>query len=63
VVRTPEQIRSGMSSDEGAGGVDRDDKNLVAYWKFDEGAGYSVKVGLGGRCFFLGGGGWGGGCR
>jgi hypothetical protein len=44
VVRTPEQIRAGMASDEGAGGVDRDDPNLVAYWKFDEGTGYTVKV-------------------
>ncbi|GBF95024.1 hypothetical protein Rsub_07525 [Raphidocelis subcapitata] len=43
VVRTPEQIKAGMAADEGAGGVDRDDPNLVAYWKFDEGAGYTVK--------------------
>lgn len=45
VVRTAEQIRAGMAADEGAGGANRDDANLVAYWKFDEGKGYTVKVG------------------
>ncbi|KAI8469316.1 MAG: concanavalin A-like lectin/glucanase domain-containing protein [Monoraphidium minutum] len=43
VVRTQEQIRAGMAADEGAGGADRDDANLVAYWKFDEGKGYAVR--------------------
>jgi len=62
VVRTPDQIRAGMSADEGAGGVDRDDPNLVAYWKFDEGKGYSVRVGCWWRCGGVGVGwrfGWG----
>lgn len=45
VVRSADQIRAGMGADEGGGGADRDDPNLVAYWKFDEGKGYSVKVG------------------
>lgn len=44
-MRTAEQIRAGMAADEGAGGANRDDANLVAYWKFDEGKGYTVKVG------------------
>ncbi len=49
VVRTPDQIKAGMRADDGRAasgfnkpGVDKDDTNLVAYWKFDEGAGYTV---------------------
>ena len=42
VVRSPEQIKAGMAADQ-VGGADREDPNLVAYWKFDEGRGYAVK--------------------
>ncbi|WIA11894.1 hypothetical protein OEZ85_011978 [Tetradesmus obliquus] len=51
VVRTPEQIRQGMIADDGRGsggsfdgpGIDKDHKDLVAYWDFNSGAGYSIK--------------------
>lgn len=51
VVRTPEQIRQGMVADDGratAGGfdkpgIDKDHPDLVAYWDFNAGTGYTVK--------------------
>jgi len=49
-VRTSEEIRQGMSADEGHGsgsfdkpGIDKDHPDLVAYWTFNEGRGYTIK--------------------
>ncbi|MEW5305376.1 MAG: hypothetical protein WDW36_007919 [Sanguina aurantia] len=49
VVRTPEQIMEGMDADDGRGaggfdkpGVDPNHPDLVAYWNFDEGGGFTV---------------------
>jgi hypothetical protein len=50
VARTADQVRKGMGSDAagaagtGGAGVDRDDPSLVAWWRFDEGKGYVIKV-------------------
>eukprot|EP00879_Flechtneria_rotunda_P000467 GHRR01000568.1.p1 GENE.GHRR01000568.1~~GHRR01000568.1.p1 ORF type:complete len:1094 (+),score=373.48 GHRR01000568.1:402-3284(+) len=51
VVRTPEEIRQGMVADDGRGagggfdtpGIDKDHKDLVAYWDFNKGSGYMIK--------------------
>ncbi|KAL6765981.1 concanavalin A-like lectin/glucanase domain-containing protein [Haematococcus lacustris] len=50
VVRTPEEIRQSMAADDGRGpggfvspGIDPKHPDLVAYYNFDEGAGYVVK--------------------
>lgn len=50
VARSAEQIRHSMDQDDGRGpggfdrpGVSPDHPDLVAYWKFDEGSGYTVK--------------------
>jgi cysteine-rich repeat protein len=48
--RTADQIRETMSADDGRGGasfdkpgIDKDHPDLVAYWNFNEGSGYTVK--------------------
>jgi len=55
VARTAEQIAGSMAADDGRGapggsrggfdapGVRPDDPDLVAYWKFDEGAGFTIR--------------------